>query len=141
MPVSAMLCDDKIMLTIKPGEHGSTYGGNPLASVVSIAALQVLMDENMAERSEEMGQLLRDELKKLHSKHIREIRGKGLMNAIEINHEDKQAAWTLCLKMMELGLLAKPTHGDKIRLTPPLIINREQILDAVGIINDSLKIL
>src|SRR5688572_6137138 len=107
------------MLTIKPGEHGSTYGGNPLACAVAISALTVLKEENMASNAEAMGELLRRRLHEIQSPLISEIRGKGLLNAIVINHPDKEAAWNLCLKMKEHGLLAKPTHGDKIRFAPP----------------------
>lgn len=139
MPVSAVLANDEIMLTIKPGEHGSTYGGNPLASRVAIVSLEVLKNEHMAANAEAMGELLRSELHKLNSSFISVIRGKGLLNAIVIDHQDKEAAWKLCLLMKDRGLLAKPTHGDKIRFAPPLIINKEQILEAVGIIADSLK--
>ena len=141
MPVSAVLCDDNIMMNIKPGEHGSTYGGNPLACAVAITALQVLKDEKMVENAEAMGQLLRAELEKLQSPYIKIIRGKGLLNAIVIAHENKEASWDLCLELKENGLLAKPTHGDKIRFAPPLIINAEQVLECVGIIDKSLKIL
>jgi ornithine--oxo-acid transaminase len=141
LPVSAVLADDEIMLTIKPGEHGSTYGGNPLASKVAITALKVLQEENMAENSEALGNIFRQELQKIKSSHITEIRGKGLFNAIEIKHTDKDAAWKLCLELKENGLLAKPTHGDKIRFAPPLIINKEQLMDCVEIIEKSLKVL
>ncbi len=141
MPVSAVLADDEIMLTIKPGEHGSTYGGNPLACKVAIAALQVLKDEKMAENAEAMGQLFRDELKKINSPHISVIRGRGLLNAIVIKHQNPDAAWDLCMELKENGLLAKPTHGDKIRFAPPLIITKEQIIECVGIIQKSLHIL
>jgi ornithine--oxo-acid transaminase len=138
LPVSAVLADDFIMLNIHPGEHGSTYGGNPLACAVAIAALQVLKEEKMAEKAEEMGQLLRAELAKLNSPFIKLIRGKGLLNAIVIDHPNKEAAWDLCLYLKDEGLLAKPTHGDKIRFAPPLIITREQILECVGIIGKCL---
>ncbi len=141
LPVSAVLCDDEIMMTIKPGEHGSTYGGNPLACKVAIAALQVLKDENMAENAAAMGELLRIELKNLNSPHIKLIRGKGLLNAIIIEHQNKDAAWELCLQLKENGLLAKPTHGDKIRFAPPLVINEKQIRECVEIIENSLSIL
>ena len=141
MPVSAVLCDDEIMMTIKPGEHGSTYGGNPLASKVAIASLQILKDEKLAEHADAMGKLLRDELKKINSPYINIIRGKGLLNAILIKHTNKDAAWELCMELMENGLLAKPTHGDKIRFAPPLIITKDQILDCIGIISKSLKVL
>lgn len=139
MPVSAVLCDDHIMLNIKPGEHGSTYGGNPLACAVAMEALQVLKDEGMAENAELMGQLLRSKLQALNNPHIKLVRGKGLLNAIVIEHKDSEAAWQLCLILKENGLLAKPTHGDKIRFAPPLIINESQILECVEIIDRSLK--
>lgn len=141
MPVSAVLCDDEIMMTIKPGEHGSTYGGNPLACKVAMTALQVLKDETMAENATAMGKLLRDELKKMQSRHIAVIRGKGLLNAIVIQHQNKDAAWELCLELKENGLLAKPTHGDKIRFAPPLIITKEHIDESVEIIGKSLSVL
>jgi ornithine--oxo-acid transaminase len=138
LPVSAVLADDEMMLTIGPGEHGSTYGGNPLACRVAMEALAVLKDENLADRSEEMGIHFREELIKLNSRMITTVRGKGLLNAIVIGHPAKDAAWQLCLKMKENGLLAKPTHGDKIRLAPPLIISKEQLDECVGIISKSL---
>lgn len=139
LPVSAVLCDDEIMLTIKPGEHGSTYGGNPLACAVAMAALQVLKDENMCANAEVMGILLRCELEKLNAPFISLVRGKGLLNAIVIEHSNANAAWELCLKLKENGLLAKPTHGDKIRFAPPLVINKEQVMECVAIIDKSLK--
>jgi len=138
MPVSAVLADDGIMLTIKPGEHGSTYGGSPLACKTAIVALQVLKEEKMTDNAAAMGDLLRNELTNLNSKHISIIRGKGLLNAIVIDHTDKEAAWDLCLQLKENGLLAKPTHGDKIRFAPPLTITKEQIIDCVQIIDKSL---
>ncbi len=141
MPVSAVLADDEIMLTIKPGEHGSTYGGNPLACKVAITALEVLKKEKMAENAAIMGQLLRKELEALQSPFISLVRGKGLLNAIVIAHSNKEAAWDLCLQLKENGLLAKPTHGDKIRFAPPLTITKEQILESVDIIRRSLEIL
>jgi ornithine--oxo-acid transaminase len=141
MPVSAVLADDEIMLTIKPGEHGSTYGGNPLASRIAITALKVLEEENMAENAFAMGELLRKELTAFHSRHISIIRGKGLLNAIVINHINGEAAWQLCLELKENGLLAKPTHGDRIRFAPPLVITREQLLECVAIIKKSLSCL
>lgn len=141
MPVSAVLCDNEIMLTIKSGEHGSTYGGNPLACKVAMTALQVLKDEKMPDNAEEMGKLLRSELGKLQSPHISIVRGKGLLNAIVVQHYNKDAAWDLCLALKENGLLAKPTHGDKIRFAPPLIITKEQILDCVEIMGKSLAVL
>ena len=138
IPVSAVLCDDEIMMTIKPGEHGSTYGGNPLACAVGIASLQVLKDENMAANAKVMGEFLRTELRKLKSPHIAEVRGRGLLNAIVINHHNSDAAWDLCLALMENGLLAKPTHGDKIRFAPPLVITKVQISECVSIIKKCL---
>lgn len=141
MPISAVLANDEVMLTIKPGEHGSTFGGNPLASVVAMASLKVLVEENMADNAEKMGRLFREKLHQLQSPFIREIRGKGLMNAIEIKHTNPEAAWKLCETFMQNGLLAKPTHGDKIRLTPPLVIHADQISEAIGIIQQSLPVL
>ena len=141
LPVSAVLADNEIMMTIQPGEHGSTYGGNPLACAVAMVALQVIKDEHMMENAAEMGELLRNEIQALKSPFIELVRGKGLLNAIVIKHPNPEAAWDLCLTLKENGLLAKPTHGDKIRFAPPLIINREQILDAVAIIGKSLATL
>lgn len=141
MPVSAVLADNEIMMTLKPGEHGSTYGGNPLACAVTITALEVLKKENLAARAEESGELFREKIKSLNSKYIKLIRGKGLLNAIVIEHPDKDAAWTLCIELMKNGLLAKPTHGDKIRMAPPLTISKQELLQAVGIIRDSLSCL
>ncbi len=139
LPISAVLCDNPIMTLIKPGEHGSTYGGNPLACAVAIAALQVLKDENLASNAEKMGLLLRTELEKINSPFIKNIRGKGLLNAVVIEHQNPNAAWDVCLALKENGLLAKPTHGDKIRLAPPLIITEAQIHESVSMINKSLK--
>lgn len=141
MPVSAVLADDEVMLTIKPGEHGSTYGGNPLACAVAMEALQVLKDEHMAENAEAMGCLLRSQLEALQSPFIKTVRGKGLLNAIVIEHRNKEAAWDLCLTLKDNGLLAKPTHGDKIRFAPPLLITKEQVEECVGIIDKSLQTL
>lgn len=141
MPVSAVLCDDEIMLTIKPGEHGSTYGGNPLACAVAIKALQVLKDENLAERAEQLGEVLRQGIRDLHNPFIKIVRGKGLLNAIVIEHSNPDAAWDLCLALKDNGLLAKPTHGDKIRFAPPLIITEEQVYECISIIKKSLRIL
>jgi ornithine--oxo-acid transaminase len=141
LPVSAVLADNEIMMTIQPGEHGSTYGGNPLACAVAMVALQVIKDENMMENAAEMGALLRGEIQALKSPFIELVRGKGLLNAIVIKHPNPEAAWDLCLTLKENGLLAKPAHGDKIRFAPPLIINRNQILDAVAIIGKSLATL
>ncbi len=141
LPVSAVLANDDIMLTIRPGEHGSTYGGNPLACKVAIAALEVLREENLADKAAEWGAYFRTELAKLNSPHIKTIRGKGLLNAIVIDHPNSEAAWALCLELKQNGLLAKPTHGDKIRLAPPLVITKEQMDECVGLIQKSLRIL
>ncbi len=141
IPVSAVLSNNEIMMTIKPGEHGSTYGGNPLACKVAIASLEVLKEENMSANAAKMGELFRSELGKLQSPFIGLVRGRGLLNAIVINHPNKDAAWELCMEMMQNGLIAKPTHGDKIRFAPPLLINEEQIHEAVEIIKKSLAIL
>ncbi|NCI49533.1 ornithine--oxo-acid transaminase [Sediminibacterium roseum] len=138
LPVSAVLADDFIMMTIKPGEHGSTYGGNPLACAVAMAALTVLKEEDMAANAEKMGALLREELTRLQSPHIKLVRGKGLLNAIVIDHENPDAAWDLCINLMQKGILAKPTHGDKIRFAPPLLINEEQVRDCVRVIGEAL---
>lgn len=139
LPVSAVLADDEIMLTIKPGEHGSTYGGNPLACAVAMTALRVLKEEKMAANAEAMGEIFRNEMQKIKSPFLRTVRGRGLMNAIEIEHSNSEAAWELCLILKENGLLAKPTHGDKIRFTPPLVITEEQVKDCVKIIEKSLQ--
>ncbi len=139
LPISAILADDTIMMQIKPGEHGSTYGGNPLACAVAMKAFEVLKSEKMAENAAAMGALLRSELEKLQSPLIKLVRGKGLLNAIVINHPDPEVSWELCLHLKDLGLLAKPTHGDKIRFAPPLVINEAQIKEAVGIIAEALK--
>ncbi len=139
LPVSAVLADNEIMLTIKPGEHGSTYGGNPLACAVATEALKVLQDEKLAENAEAMGQILRDGLNDLQSPNIETVRGKGLLNAIVIRHDNPEAAWDFCLVLKENGLLAKPTHGDKIRFAPPLCITKEQVGECIGIIRKSLS--
>jgi ornithine--oxo-acid transaminase len=141
LPVSAVLARDEIMLTIQPGEHGSTYGGNPLACKVAIASLQVIKDESLAENAMTLGEYFRGELRKIKSPFIKLVRGKGLLNAIVIDHPQKDAAWQLCLHMKDKGLLAKPTHGDKIRLAPPLVITKEQLDECVGIISSSLELL
>lgn len=141
LPVSAILADDDIMMNIHPGEHGSTYGGNPLACAVAMAALTVLKEEKMPENAHAMGELLRSELQKLDSPHIKTIRGKGLLNAIVIDHANPEAAWDLCITLKEKGLLAKPTHGDKIRFAPPLLITADQIKECVTIINEALNTL
>jgi ornithine--oxo-acid transaminase len=141
LPISAVLADDEIMLTIQPGEHGSTYGGNPLACRVAIASLEVLKDERLADNARELGELFREELRALRSPHIRQVRGKGLLNAIVIEHSRPDAAWELCLSLKDNGLLAKPTHGDRIRLAPPLVITRAEVADCLAIIRESLSVL
>ena len=141
LPISAVLASNEIMMQILPGEHGSTYGGNPLACAVAIKSLEVLKTEKMAENAEKMGERLRAGLANLNSPFITTIRGKGLLNAIVIKHENPDASWDLCLHLKDLGLLAKPTHGDKIRFAPPLIITEKQIDEAVQIIGAGLKLL
>lgn len=138
MPVSAVLADDEIMLTIKPGEHGSTFGGNPLACRVAIEALKVLVDEKLAENATRLGEIFRAEVSKIKSEMIEIVRGKGLLNAIVIKPKNGKTAWDVCVKMKENGLLAKPTHEHIIRFAPPLVINEQQIHEAVDIIKKSL---
>ncbi|MDX5583412.1 MAG: ornithine--oxo-acid transaminase [Aureibaculum sp.] len=138
-PVSAVLANDDIMMCIKPGEHGSTYGGNPMACKVAMTALQVVKDENLAENAEKLGKLFRDKLRKIDSEMITLVRGKGLLNAIIIQEKNGKSAWDVCLKLKENGLLAKPTHGDIIRFAPPLVITEEQILECVSIIGETIK--
>ena len=137
MPVSAVLADDDVMLTIKPGEHGSTFGGNPLACKVAIAALQVLIDENLADNAQEMGEYFRAAMQKIADRNplVTKVRGKGLLNAIVIKPTASgKTAWDVCVKLKENGLLAKPTHGDIIRFAPPLVIDRDGIDHALKII-------
>ena len=141
-PVSAILASDEVMLTIKPGEHGSTFGGNPVACEVAMAALNVIRDEKLAENAAKMGVIFREKLQSYinESKIVEEIRGKGLLNAIIINDEENSdIAWNICLKMAQNGLLAKPTHGNIIRFAPPLVINDEQLNNCIDIIISSLK--
>ncbi len=138
LPVSAVLADDDIMLSIKPGEHGSTYGGNPLACAVATAALQVVKDENLAENAMYLGEILRKELSSINHPMLTLVRGKGLFNAIVIKPLNGKDAWDVCLKLAENGLLAKPTHGDIIRFAPPLIISEEQLLDCAEIIKKTI---
>ena len=140
-PVSAVLANNNIMDVIKPGQHGSTFGGNPLACAVAMAALDVVQDEKLSERAEELGNLFRSEIEKLIEKTdlITKVRGKGLLNAILINDTpDSSTAWNLCLALKENGLLAKPTHGNIIRLAPPLVITEEQLLDCIKIIEKTI---
>ena len=141
LPISAVLASNEIMMQILPGEHGSTYGGNPLACAVAIKSLEVLKTEKMAENAEKMGERLRAGLANLNSPFVTTIRGKGLLNAIVIKHDNPDASWDLCLHLKDLGLLAKPTHGDKIRFAPPLIITEKQIDEAIAIIGAGLKLL
>lgn len=137
-PVSAVLADDDVMLVIKPGEHGSTYGGNPLAARVAIESLRVIQDEDLCDRAERLGSIVRKELKsKLPTEVVNTVRGKGLLNAIVI--DQKYDAWDLCLKLRDNGLLAKPTHKDKIRFAPPLILTDEQLFEALSIIERTVK--
>jgi len=134
--VSAVLANDDVMLCIKPGEHGSTYGGNPLGCKVAIEALQVLIDERLADNAQRLGEILRAELNKIPKEFVTTVRGKGLLNAIVINKNFD--AWDVCLKLKDNGLLAKPTHGDIIRFAPPLVITEEQILDCAKIITKTI---
>jgi len=138
MPVSAVLADDEIMLTIKPGEHGSTFGGNPLAARVAIAALEVVKDENLAEKAEFLGKIFREELSNVKSEMIELVRGKGLLNAVVIRPKNGFEAWDVCVKMKDMGLLAKPTHGNIIRFAPPLVITETQLREAIGIIKSAI---
>ncbi|MBE8726674.1 ornithine--oxo-acid transaminase [Flavobacterium hungaricum] len=141
-PVSAVLCNDEIMNVIKPGQHGSTFGGNPVAAAVAIAALEVVKDEKLAENAERLGIILRKGLNEIAAKNnlITLVRGKGLLNAIVINtDEDSNLAWEICLRFRDNGLLAKPTHGNKIRLAPPLVMTESQIQECLEIIEKSLK--
>ena len=138
-PISAVLADDAIMMVIKPGEHGSTFGGNPIASRIAIAALEVIRDEKLAENAYKMGVIFRRELENIQSPMVELVRGKGLLNAAVIKPVNGKTAWDVCLKMRDNGLLAKPTHDHIIRFAPPLVINEEQVREAVGIIRVSLK--
>jgi ornithine--oxo-acid transaminase len=140
-PVSAVLADDEIMLCIRPGEHGSTYGGNPVAAKVGIAALQVLKDEKLAENADRLGVIFREEMQKMVDKHamMELVRGKGLLNAVVINPKGGQTAWDVCVAMKENGLIAKPTHEHIIRFAPPLVINEEQLREAIEIIKKTLE--
>jgi ornithine--oxo-acid transaminase len=139
LPVSACLADDDIMLNIKPGEHGSTFGGFPLAARVAVEALKVVKEERLVQNAEKMGKIFRDEIKKLHSPFIVEVRGRGLLNAIVTKPIGKKTAWDICLKMMENGLLAKPTHDDIIRFAPPLCIKKKELMEAIAIIKRSFE--
>lgn len=138
-PVSAVLANDDIMLCIKPGEHGSTFGGNPIAGKVAIEALQVVKDENLAENAERLGEIFRDEFNSIKSDMIELVRGKGLLNAVVIRNKEGKTAWDVCVAMAEAGVLAKPTHGNIIRFAPPLVITEEQLRDAMNRIKEVFK--
>jgi len=140
-PVSAVFANDDIMMVIKPGQHGSTFGGNPIAARVAIAALEVVKDEKLADNAQELGELFRAEVQKLVEKYniLKLVRGKGLLNAIVVNDsEDSSTAWDMCVKLKDNGMLAKPTHGNIIRFAPPLVMTKEQLLDCVSIIDNTV---
>jgi ornithine--oxo-acid transaminase len=139
LPVSAVLADDEIMLTIKPGEHGSTFGGNPLACKVAIAALEVIKNENLAENAKRLGEIFRKEMKNIKSDMIELVRGKGLLNAVVIKPKNGKEAWDVCLAKMEKGVIAKPTHGHIIRFAPPLVITEAQLIEACNLIKEAFK--
>ncbi|WP_405606153.1 ornithine--oxo-acid transaminase [Polaribacter sp. Asnod1-A03] len=141
-PVSAVLANDSVMNVIKPGNHGSTFGGNPVAAAVAIAALEVIADEKLAENAEKLGQIFRNELSEFANENelVKSVRGKGLLNAILINDtEDSSTAWDICMKLRDNGLLAKPTHGNIIRFAPPLVMNKEQLMDCLDIIKKTIS--
>ncbi|HOB84648.1 MAG TPA: ornithine--oxo-acid transaminase [Bacteroidales bacterium] len=140
MPISAVLADDEIMLTIKPGEHGSTFGGNALAAKVAIAALEVLKNENLAENADRLGKIFRSEMNSIKSDMIELVRGKGLLNAVVVRPKGGKTAWDVCLAMRDKGLIAKPTHEHIIRFAPPLVINEAQIIEAVSCIKEAFKL-
>jgi len=142
LPVSAVMADDEVMLSIKPGEHGSTYGGNPLACKVAIAALEVVKEEELSQKAEALGNIFRAEINKFIETNDKVIlvRGKGLLNAIVINDtEESKTAWNICMKLKDNGLLAKPTHGNIIRFAPPLVITEEQLMDCISIIKRTIE--
>jgi ornithine--oxo-acid transaminase len=139
-PISAVLADDDIMLTIKPGEHGSTFGGNPLACKVGIAALEVVKNEKLAENSERLGKIFREEFNNIKSEMIELVRGKGLLNAVVIRPKGNKTAWDVCLAMKDKGLIAKPTHGHIIRFAPPLIITEKQLREAMELIKEAFRL-
>jgi ornithine--oxo-acid transaminase len=139
LPVSAVLADDEIMLTIKPGEHGSTFGGNPIAGKVAIAALEVIKDEKLAENAERLGKIFRDEFSSIKSDMIELVRGKGLLNAVVIRPKNGKEAWDVCLAMKDKGVIAKPTHDHIIRFAPPLVITEPQLREAIGLIKEAFK--
>jgi ornithine--oxo-acid transaminase len=137
-PVSAVLADDEVMLCIKPGQHGSTFGGNPVASKVAVAALEVIREEKLAENATRLGEVFREEMTSIQSDMIETVRGKGLLNAIVIRPKGDKTAWDVCVKMKEMGVLAKPTHNHIIRFAPPLVITEEQLREAIGLIRDAI---
>jgi ornithine--oxo-acid transaminase len=137
-PVSAVLADDEIMLCIKPGQHGSTFGGNPVAAKVAVAALEVVKEEKLAERAEYLGKIFREEIRKIDTPMIELVRGKGLLNAVVIKPTNGKEAWDVCLEMAKNGVLAKPTHGHIIRFAPPLVISEEELRDAISRIKKSI---
>jgi len=139
-PVSAVLADDDIMLTIKPGEHGSTFGGNPLAAKVAIASLEVIRNEKLAENAEKMGKIFRSEFSSIKSDMIEFVRGKGLLNAVGIKPKGGKTAWDVCVAMKENGVIAKPTHEHIIRFAPPLVITEAQLREAIGLIKETFKL-
>lgn len=139
LPISAVLADDEIMLTIKPGEHGSTFGGNPVASRVAIAALEVVKNENLAQNAERLGQIFREEMKSIRSEMIETVRGKGLLNAVVIRPRGGKTAWDVCLAMKDKGVIAKPTHEHIIRFAPPLVITETQLREAIDLIKEAFK--
>jgi ornithine--oxo-acid transaminase len=139
LPVSAVLCDDEIMLTISPGQHGSTFGGFPLACKVATAAMKVVVDEDLAEKAEKLGKIFRAKMKEIKSPFIKLVRGKGLLNAVEIQPHNGKTAWDVCVEMAKNGLLAKPTHQHIIRFAPPLVITEEQLNEGLEIIEKSIK--
>lgn len=139
LPVSAVLADDEIMLTIKPGEHGSTFGGFPLACKVAVTALEVVVEEKLAEKAEYLGKIFRREMNAIKSPFVKQIRGKGLLNAIVIEPHNGKEAWDVCVTMAQMGLIAKPTHRHIIRFAPPLVIKEEELMEAIGIIKEALK--
>jgi ornithine--oxo-acid transaminase len=140
LPVSAVLADDEIMLTIKPGEHGSTFGGNPLAAKVAVAALEVIKNENLAENADRLGKIFRKEFSSIKSDMVELVRGKGLLNAVVIKPKNGKEAWDVCLAMKDKGLIAKPTHNHIIRFAPPLIITEKQLMEAIGLIKEAFKL-
>jgi len=139
LPISAVLSNKEIMLTIKPGEHGSTYGGSPLASAVAMAALEVLREENLADNAQELGELFREQIKSIKSSAIQLVRGRGLLNAIVIDPAFPVSAWNICMEFSKNGLLAKPTHDNIIRLAPPLTITKDQLMECIGIIKKTFE--